>query len=277
MVLGFVIIPLLIVAIPVSRAFRPLDAAFVREWADAHALVLTPTNRPLVEYYLATARKLRTLGAVAGILLPPLFTWSLGLDNPRVSGFWALPGYLIGAAYAELRLNRPLGRQRAASLAPRRLGDYLPRRLLRAQRVAGVFSALGALAALLTQADDLDTNAGAVIVAGGVGAALAIALELVERHIVARPQPVVAPDLVAADDAIRSQSIHSVAGSGLAIVILCLVSVGLALAEGLDEPLRSVLLVVLFLFAWVGALGAWLYYGHRAWRVPRSPAAGLRA
>ena len=277
MLLGFVLVPLLVIAVPVARAFRPLEPAFVREWADAHALRLTPDNRTMVEYYLGTAQKLRTLGAVAGIVLPPLVAWALGWDN--TTGWspllWILPGYLIGAFYAELALNRPLGRTGAASLTPRRVRDYLPARLVTGQRLFGLIAVLGAAAVLVLPIDDRLAGTGTAA-AGFIGGAVAVAIEVIERHIVARPQPVVAPDLVAADDAIRSQSMHSVSGSGLAIIMLCVGSVALALAQSLEGPLSIAVVPIVVLFLWAAPLVAWLYYGHRAWRVRRPTLVGER-
>lgn len=275
MILRLVII--VIVAIPVSRAFRPLDPAFVQEWADAHALTITPVNRPLVEHYLATARKLRTLGAVAGLFLAPLLVWAVGAEGGRANLFWILPGYLLGALYAELALNRPLDAKRAAALTPRHVADYLPQRLLLAQRTAGVLCALGGVVVAMSGLGQESASDGALLAPATIGTALAIGLELIERHIVRRPQPVVAPDLLAADDAIRSQSVHSVAGSGVAMLLLAAGAVPFAVAQSTDEPLRGLLSLAIVLLSFVGPFVAWLYYGHRAWRVRRAPVVGAPA
>ena len=39
---------------------------------------------------------------------------------------------------------------------------------------------------------------------------------------VRRPQPFTSPSLVAADDAIRAQSVHAIAGAGLALLLVAL-------------------------------------------------------
>jgi len=96
------------------------------------------------------------------------------------------------------------------------------------------------------------------------------ALELTERWLVRRPQPIASPALLAADDAIRSQSVHSVAGSGIALQLLLLSALAAALASSDDPFLRS----TMWLPAVFGVGLAWascLYYGHRAWRVQRPP------
>jgi hypothetical protein len=206
-------------------------------WAQARGFALTPDNRAVVARYLRRARRLPTLGALAGVLLPTLveLLWhgelvilgfhSDGSGAPYAGPFEAYIGYLLGALCAEVSLARPRdpGR-RSASLVPRELEGYLPRRLLRAQRALGVVVVLGILLTGLlpypSAAADPDWSA---LVAGAAFfGAFAIALEVVERWIVRRPQPFTNPSLVAADDAIRAQSVHAVAGSGLALLLVAL-------------------------------------------------------
>jgi hypothetical protein len=90
----------------------------------------------------------------------------------------------------------------------------------------------------------------------------------VERWLVGRPQPFTTPSLVAADDAIRAQSVHSVAGSGLALLLLLNSGLSLALATSEVTVLRWTM--------WVPAVAALLlslvacqWWGHLAWRVRR--------
>jgi hypothetical protein len=75
-------------------------------------------------------------------------------------------------------------------------------------------------------------------------------------------------ELIAADDAIRSQSLHSVAGSGLAVLLLLLGAAAFHLANTEVQLLRWTM--------WVPGLGAWPaailvlnHFGHRPWPVPR--------
>jgi hypothetical protein len=269
-------------------AYLPLRPAFVREWAEAHALALTLENEPLVSWYLRTARRLRTWGAVAGLVLPPLIelAWSgrgrvlgFGTDGAAPGEyFFILVGYLVGALYAEISLVRPVGRVRAAaSLIPRELADYLPRRVLLAQRGLAAGAAAGALVAIVLPYDDkLHTpSALALAVTAAVCVLFAAVLEAGERWLVRRPQPFSSPSLVAADDAIRSQSVHAVAGSGLALLLWACsgVSLGLMLAD--VAALRWTM--------WLPATAAFLaslvvcqHWSHRPWRV-RRPLPGARA
>src|SRR3954464_12355448 len=121
------------------------------EWGRARGLELTPENRPALTRSLRRSRGLRVCGAVVGVLLPTLvgLVWHgelvvLGFHSDGSAAPYAGPveayiGSLLGALAAEVSLARPRdpGR-RAASLTPRELGDYLPRRLLLAQRALGV-------------------------------------------------------------------------------------------------------------------------------------------
>ena len=258
------------------RAYTEVDDTFVDQWAGAHALTLTPRSRPMVRWYLHTARVLRTWGAVAGFFLPPLIGLAFGSPTLEQVLFpLVFVGYLAGALYAELALSRPVtGGRRVAALVPREVADYLPRRLLVAQRVLGV--APSALALMVFAVDfERDPAAGVdgsprvtAVAFAAVAGLLAVALVRLERWLVQRPQPFTEPDLVAADDAIRSQAVHSTAGSGLAIELVCLAGVLLVLSRSDVQLLRWTL-------PWAGVLGfvaavcACLYYGHRAWHVRR--------
>lgn len=265
---------LLILAAFIPRAFRRLEPTFAGEWADAHALRLTPANRPMVEYYLSTARKLRAVGVAAGLFLPLLTAAAFGLGGDLGGPLWLPVGYLVGATYAELALSRPLAAERAASLTPRRVTDYLPRRLLVAQRaipLACLVSAGSALAIGVRRNVSGGWNGPSptALVTAAVGAVLvALALDVVERYLVRRPQPVVAPDLLAADDAIRAQSLHSVCASGVSLLLVVLSFSATALATSEVAVLRWTMWVVAVLCL-LAAVFSCLYYGHRAWRVPR--------
>ena len=270
------ILPLAMVLIALSRAYSEVDDGFVRQWARAHGLELTPDNRAMVDWYLRTARVLRTWGVLGGLFLPPLVGAALG-GGGSPNPVWAFVGYLVGAIYAELSLVRPVAPgRRSASLVPRELADYLPSRLLRAQRGLGALAAVGGIAALVAPYGERspwfeppDAFLCAALVAGAV--VMGAGLERLQRWLVQRPQPFVEPSLVAADDAIRSQSVHSVAGSGIAVLlVLCGVAAG-ALSLS-DVQLMRWSMWVVAASSFLLALYACLYYGHRAWRVPRQAA-----
>ena len=245
--LALAIVLAVVIPVQLFRAYRS-DESLVERWADEHGLALTPENRPLVARYLRRSRVLRTWGGVAGALLPSLieFAWSgrvqvlgFGTDGESAPlGFGTIfVGYLVGALCAEISLARPAaGARRSASLVRRELEHYLPRRVILAQRAAAVAGATRcarhrprAVPRVSPRTPGLASLAiGAVVVlACGAG------LEAIERWLVRRPQPFTSPPLVAADDAIRAQSIHALAGAGLALQLLfcCGVALGLQASE----------------------------------------------
>lgn len=283
MLLNF-LIPLLISAVIVSWVVRKarvaVDTGYVEDWAQAHALALTPGNRPMVHWYLHTARLLRTLGALAGFFLPPLLGSAFGSQALKDAAFpLVFVGYFAGALYAELSLVRPAGDRRVAVLTPREVSDYLPRRLLVAQLVVPAIAVVAGVAATFLSYDRAERSGltGSPRVLGVIVAVTAVivglALERIERWLVQRPQPFSTPDMLAADDAIRSQSVHSVAGSGLAIVLASLATALFALAISDVQFLRWTMPFAA-LACFVGSIWVCLYYGHRAWRVRRAVLAG---
>jgi hypothetical protein len=259
------------------RAHREVDHQFIGEWAGAHGLTLTAENRPMVGWYLKTARLLRTWGALGGLFLVPIVLSSLGFYSHAFWGIWIFLGYLAGALYAELSLVRVATHgERNASLVPRELAAYLPRRLLVAQRGLGLLIAAGAVAAAVLPYGDrspesVSVHGVGVLAAGLVGVAFTIGLERVQRWVVQRPQPFIEPALVAADDAIRAQSVHSLAGSGLAALLVLNSFIAWALAVSDVQVLRWTMWVPSG-FGFPAALAVCLYYGHRGWWVPRPDA-----
>src|SRR5205807_2054973 len=91
---------------------------------------------------LRTARRLRTWGAIGGLVLPPLVTAAVGVAGDQSVAWlvWPFVGYLVGALYAEVALVRPRGSTRVATLARRDLMDYLPRRVRYLQWGLGAFA-----------------------------------------------------------------------------------------------------------------------------------------
>lgn len=269
-----IVVVALIATTALIRAYAELDEAFLQRWARAHSLRVTPANRPMVGWYLRNARVLRTWGALAGFFLPLLV--AAALDLPGAARLeWVFVGYLLAALYAELSLVRPLPPgKRAAALVPRTLTDYLPRELRNTQRVLGAIVALGCFALILVPYgvhSPWSARPELWVLLLGFGGSLAFAtgLEWVQGWLVRRPQPFTDAALIAADDAIRSQSLHSVSGSGIAVLLLGVSAVAFRLAESDVQILRW---GVLFpgLFALAASLFACQYYGHRSWKVRRS-------
>jgi hypothetical protein len=263
------------------RAHR-FDDGIVDRWARDHGVELTPESRPMVRRYLRKVRLLRTWGAVAGAVVPSLADLVLngrvqvlgfGTDGESAPlGFGTIfVGYLLGALCAELSLVRPVATaRRAASLVPRELDAYLPRGVLVAQRAVTAFAALGTVAIAVVPYDASVSNpAPAALIGISLGVlGLGAALEAVERWLVRRPQPFTSPPLVAADDAIRAQSIRSVAGAGLALVLLYACGVSLALQGSNSRALHATMLVPAVLFL-IASLVTCQDVAESRWRVRR--------
>jgi len=263
------------------RAYTPLGEEPLQCWAEAHGLELTPENRPVVEGYLRRARILRTWGAIAGLVAPtvvrpllgePVHVAGIGAygSSPGELGF-VFVGYLVGAVCAEVAVSRPFDpTRRSAALVPRELTDYLPRRVVRLQRGLAGACVLGAAALPLVpygpNAVETAWAGVAVVIAIVIGAAAG--LERLERWVVQRAQPFVSEPLLAADDAIRAQSLHSLAGAGIAFLSFVCSLIAIALAMS-DVPVLPETMWVAAIVALLFAITACQYYGDKAWRVRR--------
>ena len=193
-------------------------------WARAMGLELTPKNEGLVRSYLVRTRSLRLAGVILGFATPHLWIAYQGEALP-VPLDWdlidALVGYLVGAVLAELTISRPKADVPTASLEPRELGDYLPPVLTWVLRAAaGVCFALVLLYHLLPAREPLENDLPPAIVIGSAILVVLIGVELLQRFIVGRPQPAVERDVVQADNAIRSASVHALAGAGIALELI---------------------------------------------------------
>lgn len=280
---------ILAIAIPVElyRAYRPAPGSIGR-WAGERGLELTSENRAMVGRYLRRARLFRTWGGVIGALLPSLIAYAvdgrvtvLGFGTDGTSAPLAFGsifvGYLAGALLAEVTTVRPRRARRIASLAPRDLEHYLPRWVLLAQRASAVAGAAGtiAVAAVPFPATTSNPSGGGLTVIAVLIVALAAGLEAVERWIVRRPQPFVEPALVAADDALRAQSIRAAAGAGLALLLLYVAGIALVLQASDVSALHATMLVPAAVCL-VASLFAYSGVSNGAWRV-RRPARAARA
>jgi protein-S-isoprenylcysteine O-methyltransferase Ste14 len=96
-----------------------------------------------------------------------------------------------------------------------------------------------------------------------------IATFIAIRVVVARPQPITTPGLVAIDDAVRTQAVHNLAGAGIAVALLgtsaCLFEMG-----GYASPEWLHITGVIAAFgALAGTMAAWSFRGS-PWRVQRT-------
>ena len=268
------------------RAYR-FDDRIAERWAGDHGLELTEESRPLVRRHLRRSRLWRTWGGVLGATLPTLIDYVLngrvqvlgfGTDGQSAPlGFGSIfVGYLLGGLGAELSFARPIASgRRAASVVPRELTAYLPHRLVVAQRALAALAALGVLAIGLVPYPDTATDPGTLALGlGAVGVlGFAAGLEALERWLVRRPQPFTDPALVAADDALRAQSVRAMAGAGLSLLLLLCCGAALGLQASDVDALNTLMIApaVLFLLASLVACGE---VGESRWRVRRPARAG---
>jgi hypothetical protein len=275
---GFLLVPALV---PIAAAWlfsiAPVPRERVARFARRQRLTVTPDNGDQVIRYLATTRRWRAGGLVVAFhlfLVVPMVIdswWFLNatvavqqvVDHPGQPVLMFLSGWFVGAVTAEARLAQVrFGIRRTASLAPRDAHDYLGL----PARAALPLAAVGCLAV---------TAAGAVRAAEGapvdllrflawtaVAVAVAVTVWAVQRQVLARPQPVLPPDQLAADDAIRSRSLHVLAGSGAALIgyaVLGQLAALWAAAPGAPPayPLLGILTVAVPLLGWHVATLRW--------------------
>jgi hypothetical protein len=201
-----------------------VSLARLRRFARRHQLTVTAANGERVIRYLATTRRWRTVGLVLGLFSSigrALSHGAIGVDFLTL-----FAGWFAGALVAEIRLARPrFGPQRAASLTARVPAMYLPR------LARGLVPVLAAVSVPL-----IVRGAGpAAWLLGAAAAAVAVVVTRVQVTVLRRPQPVDAPDVVAADDAIRSRSLHVLTAGGATLVLYCLLG-QLWLVADLADP-----------------------------------------
>ncbi len=219
---AILVVPAVILGTIIYASARIGGFGSADRWANGHGLVLTETSRPMVYRYLGRARRFRIVGALVAYLASIGLTLATGGQHVAI-GFWQLImiGYLTGTVVAELSLRRPPpGTMRSASLSPRGVHDYLPAWTVWGTRIAATASIGLALGAGISGASLTGLRFPWFVTLALVAVGLNVVLEILERTISGRPQPVVSDDLLVADQAIRASSIHAVGGAGLAIVLL---------------------------------------------------------
>jgi hypothetical protein len=264
----------LIFAIGLQRA----DRTAVERWAESYGASTDGENRGSIERYVTRTRRLRSLSALSGVVLETLIHDRFAQPPDWVNGItFAVAGYLIGAVIAEMTLSPPIrGKEPMAVLSPRSIGAYLPRYAIAALVALPLFStALVPVFAWLSPPRraglaDVPALAGAC----AVGVLFAIVVGFAMRAVVRRPQPAASVDFIALDDAIRSSSLHALAGAAVALQLLLLgfllSQVQGALSVTDRYPRFDALATILALLALAMSLASWVILGHpRAWRTRR--------
>jgi hypothetical protein len=245
----FIVWAVAVAALTAALADWPVSRKRVERFACRHDLEITPDNGRQIIAYLATTRRWRAAGAAGG--LTAYAVTALQHDRIGVNLVNLLTGWFLGALAAEARAVGLLPGRRAASLIPRTLDRYVSgpaRWALPASVIAFL----------------------AVAAVGGPRRALiptvlvllvSVAVWLVDRHVLRRSQPLAGADRLAADDAIRSRSLHGLTAAATGLVLYCALAVA---------PQLTVLAVPLGLIA--VPLTCWRL-ATRRWVVPRPAAA----
>jgi hypothetical protein len=226
---------------------RPVDRYEIGEVAVASGLTITADNAGIVADAVARTRLWRTLGvlaAIVGLGVAAYLQWSADsrLDVPLTVLLWGLVGYWAGSVVAELATARSMAGDgpRSASLTPREMPQYVGAWAAQWPFRLAVIGALASAVAVLAGGREW------WIWASGVGAVVvALVTRAVSRYVLDRPQPVLAVDVAAADDAVRSRSLHALGGTAVGIGIwLASLAFGgavltLAARSGVDVALDS--------------------------------------
>jgi hypothetical protein len=263
------VLPVLVALGVASRGFR-MDEEYVARWASSAGLELTEETRPVVRRYLTWSRRARTVGGLVGFLAPVIYALvgevALGREVITDAGGWSVLlmfiGYLLGALVAELVINRPGGHQGPTMRGSRRVGEYLSHYLLVIQRSLGIACAalVGAYVLLSPFVRTPGPDPGSIAIFGLPGVGLAVVIEALQRTIIGRRQPAASPDDLTVDDAMRSSSMHLVAGTGIALLIFFATGLITALLT-LVETRAGVAGFALMLFLFPLSIFFWLDSG----------------
>jgi hypothetical protein len=248
-------------------ALRPVSARELARFTNRYGLELELETSTAVTRSVRRGRTGRLAGAALGLSLYPALS-AFGVGIPSQSVVYGLVGYLVGAFVTSLVPGALVEEVRQASLVPRRPRDYLPRIALVTPAVAVVVSTLAVITYVVEPRRTVVNFYGSPD--GLAAAAIAAAATFIAiRVVVARPQPLTTPGLVAVDDAVRTQAVHTLAGSGIAVALFgtgaCLLQMGGYAAPGW----LHITGIVAGACAFAGALYAWMFRSA-GWRVDRT-------
>jgi hypothetical protein len=258
---AFLCVTLLAIAIAYEAASGPVSRVRLERFARRQQLTVTATNGNQVLAYLATTRRWRAAGMVVSFAVSVALSL---LDNAVTANFLTLfIGWFVGALIAEVRVAH-LGRgdRQAASLSPRRPTQYVSRFDWYALVVALVLSLAAAAFAVLHGVNVRQVPVDATLWFAGAVVVL-VAVRAMQIRVLRRPQPLAEPDVIAADDAIRSRSLHVLTGGAVALVAYCafgiLNSLDLRWGDQLEYPSQwlSLLSICGIPIGWQIAMSRW--------------------
>lgn len=255
--------PLVGIVVVVAFTFWPHGQTSAEELAAAEGVTITDASRQFITRYLETGRRLRMrmvwVAVIASNVVMMVRSGRVGLDTT-----WLVAGGVGAVVLTELQITRPTGPTARASLVPRRLDLYLGAPLRYAPLALALANAAAVVALLMTaQRPEVVVGRGDGLLAAVLWMpALAAIVAALQRWIVRRPQPVVTPDVVAADDACRAVSIKALAYVAVAMGFLGLAIAGLYSVDAYGGATEWVAGVAGYVCLWCAAC---------AWRARRPP------
>lgn len=270
-VLAFLSLP---VVLAVYYSYGPMGRGRVERFAARQQLPITTANGGVVIRYLATTRRWRATGLAAGYVVALVVSTLAG--GLHVNTLELFAGWFVGALAAEARVaHLGHGERRAATLTVRRPQAYLGRISRAFLPAATVLAVVVAVVTIIEYARGRVFSVSLAVWWFIAALAIAAIVVAVGRIVLRRAQPVAAADLLAADDAIRSRSMHVLAGGGGTLVLYCVLGQLAALREGTPSSRLTELVAV------VAGLGIFVvpivgyHVATLRWRVPRpEPMAG---
>jgi hypothetical protein len=227
-VLQVLIVPVLaivlffvIFVIPMRRAYSPVSPEHLAAIRRAHELAASENTDALISAYVSRARRYRTTCSLAG-LLASIVGVAAFRSEFRISTdmlmFW-LAGYLVGGFLCDTYNLRPKFRGNTeVTLEVRSVSRFATSQLHKWTRA---ITALTVLISLIQGVFGDHARVRSLVIALVAVLAL-VASEMCQRAIAFRWRPTLPPDLLAADDAVRTIGIESLRRGGLAFGVLLL-------------------------------------------------------
>jgi hypothetical protein len=246
-----------------------------------HGVPVTDSSLRLVDRYLGRSARFRSGWTWIGIALWAVLSFAWGPTAGRTVGLAAYPptsniflmglaAWFVGLVRCETYNLRPhVHGPREASLMPRPVERYAPRRLLIHNRIAVAVSWL--VVALDLVLPGPREHFDVVVVFAALSVVALVVGELCQRGIAVRARPALGADLLAADEAIRTVAARSVGygTAGLEALLVGLQSWLLAQAPPAvaTTPVRTLLGSVGFaLIIWAAALALNARRQMQPWR-----------
>ena len=186
----------------------------MERWAAVCSVTLTDTNRDQVRSHLSRVRRFRSL-----VAFPFWCVWwipfvNTGFPPGHATPLPAIAAYLAGALFAEATgggARTPATAERRAALMTRTMEDYAPRWIRTLPYLLVTTGALAVVLARVFHGPHVPTEAAVTVALSAIFSTCAL---LVGSAIVRRPQRGSEPDVLAADDALRSTGVSTALAAG---------------------------------------------------------------